>query len=124
MGAREPLRGFPYETIPFDTPASDFELRAAVAGKHIVVIAYHVISHVLDQEISFVSDDISTGDNDITGALTGLEVFDMADRDNEYGLFWTRKGEKLSFDLGGIDRITGFVQVVLADFMPPIIPVT
>lgn len=120
MAARQPLRGFPYQTIAFDVATTgDHELRALVAGKHIVVMGISMV-RAGAVNVKFSSDPLNTGEtNKITGDLLNSAILaPMQDQNNEYGLFWTAKGEALSLNLDANVAVSGYLLYCLADSMP------
>jgi hypothetical protein len=125
MAYNQPLRGFPYVVIPFDispSTAGDTEIKAVVANKHLVVAGLLLVTHG-DVVAAFYSEDSSTGGNSISGALTGTQIHGVVERDLEYGLFWTKKGEALILNLDANVRCSGRVLVVEANDMPPIVEI-
>ena len=125
MAARQELRGFAYEVIPFDlnpTTGADQTVRAAEADKHIVVLGLVLVTHG-DVEAAFFSGDSTTASDSISGVLTGTQIHGVVERDLEYGLFWTKKGDALVLNLDSNVRATGRVLIALADKMPAMVPV-
>ncbi len=125
MAQQNVIRGAEYALIPFDispTTAGDTEIKAAVSGKHIVVVGLLLITHG-DVVAAFYSDDSTTASNSISGALTGTQIHGVVERDLEYGLFWTKKGEKLVLNLDANVRCSGHVLVAMLDDMPPILEI-
>ena len=125
MAAQNVLRGFPYVVIPFDISPStegDTEMMAGVEEKHLVVAGLMLITHG-DVEAAFFSGDSGTQVNSISGVLTGTQIHGVVERDLEYGLFWTKKGEKLVLNLDSNVRCSGRVLVITAKDMPPMVEI-
>lgn len=123
MAAREELRGYPFEQIPFDiTPSTAGEntiIRARVAAKHIVVRGYVLITHA-DAIAKFLSSDGLAINDEISGSLTSDFVHKAVQRNNEYGLFWTAKNQDLVLNLDAVVRCSGYLSISIAPKMPPI----
>lgn len=125
MAYRQELRGFPYVVIPFDiTPSTegDTTIKALVAGKHLVVAGLVLVTHG-DVVAAFYSNDSTTAGTSISGALTGTQIHGIVERDLEYGLFWTKKGEALILNLDANVRCSGRVLVITANKMSPIVEI-
>lgn len=123
--AHQVLRGFSYVVIPFDISPStegDTIIKALVAEKHLVVAGLVLITHG-DVEAAFFSGDSTTQGNSISGVLTGTQIHGIVERDLEYGLFWTKKGEALILNLNANVRCSGRVLVITADDMPPMVEI-